>query len=922
MITAPALLLKGFTRRLGIEPHEQRLLLLMGALVAILICAYTIAKVLRDALFLSEFGALALPYAYIGVAVAAAGFVWLESLIARRFTSVGATRFNQYAAIGFSAMAAMLLPHARRWTTVGFFIWTGSQAMMLLPHFWALALDVWDSRRARSIFPLLGGCGLIGGLAGGSFAAWSTPILKHTGLMWTLSGLLAMAYALTLLVEKHRARRPRPREAASSTPSWEIIRRSPYIKVLAVALALSVCVSTLVDFQFKLFIQRAYPDPHALTQFFGKFYVGLNALSLLFQFSVAGWVLRRFGLGPATALQPITAMLFTSWIVVSPIWWVIVAMRWIQGVVFQTLGKSSAEIYYTAIHPRERRRIKPAVDTLVERWSDAAVGVLLIVVLHTVGVRTAVVALVTAVLTVTWLVALVILNRQYGRAFELALSSRWIEPEVTPEAIRTPSARKALLLGLRADDERRIVLALKLSQGARDTGVAGAVRGCLRHASPAVRTAAVEAMQAMRLSDPEDVISGFLNEPSETIRRAAVGYLLARRGDQTTIARRLLEGTDPALRLCVLDALFDRPEDAPDAITPQWIDARLKAGSREDLLLAARAAGTMTGRGSVQLLRTLLTQPDTEVQRVALVSARRRPNRELLEVLLPLLLVPELSLEARQAVAAVGDAAVPGLEHLLDGERGPHGQLLAARTLGRIATPRASGALMKLVRSGDARLRYLGLQSMNRLRVDHGVPVLPRATVHKLFLRELADYRANIEPGLQLEGSAAPEVRLLAASFREAADMALERGISALGCWYEPKPLAGAFGHLRSREPQAAAPAMEYLGHILPRAVFRPVTRIFEAGPVDEDPDAATADRDPVAEAIRSAWRSGDAWQRACAVRASRHAPSLDPQLFATGGDNDPMVSAELAALSAAGPRSANSPGRAAGLALPEGRPC
>ena len=148
--------------------------------------------------------------------------------------------------------------------------------------------------------------------------------------------------------------------------------------------------------------------------------------------------MQRLGLGPATALQPITAMLFTSWITISPVWWAIVAMRWIQGVVFQTLGKSSAEIYYTAIHPRERRRIKPAIDTLVERWSDAAVGVLLIVVLHTIGVRTAVVAVVTVVLAVAWIVVLFVLNRQYGRAFEETLSSRWIEPEATPEAIRTP----------------------------------------------------------------------------------------------------------------------------------------------------------------------------------------------------------------------------------------------------------------------------------------------------------------------------------------------------------------------------------------------------------------------------------------------------------------------------------------------------
>ena len=81
---------------------------------------------------------------------------------------------------------------------------------------------------------------------------------------------------------------------------------------------------------------------------------------------------------------------------------------------------------------------------------------------------------------------------------------------------------------LHADDEGRIVLALKLSRTARDSHIAEAVRGCLRHPSPAVRTAAVESMEAMPLSDPEGVIASLLGESHEALRRAAIGYLLAR----------------------------------------------------------------------------------------------------------------------------------------------------------------------------------------------------------------------------------------------------------------------------------------------------------------------------------------------------------------------------------------------------------
>jgi len=870
----------------------------MGALVAILLCAYTIAKVLRDTLFLQEFGALALPYAYIGVAVASAGYVWLESRVARRFAPVAASRFNQYFAIGFSVLAAMALPRARHWTAGLFYLWTGAQAMMLLPHFWGLALDVWNSRRARRLFPLLGGCGLLGGLAGGGFAAWSAPFLHPVGLMWILSGLLVAGRALTSAIDRHRARFSEPAPAPSSVSSWEIMRKSNYIKVLTAGLALSVVVGTLVDFQFKLLIQRMYPEPHALTQFLGTFYAGLNAVSLLFQFGAAGWLLQRLGLGTSTGLQPGAVLVLAAWASLMTGGWAIVAMRWIQGVTSQTLGKSSTEIYYAAIRPSERRRIKPALDTLVERWSDAVVGILLLVALHLLHVRIGVIVVATAALSAAWLFALFLLNRQYGQAFHEALSRRWIDPESAPESMRLPSARKALLAALRSEDDRQVLLALKLSPHARDMATGDAVRERLRHASPVVRAAAVDAMDALELPDHDQAIAGLLADLDEGVRRAAIRYLLSRGPAPTRFAGRVLDGDDPALVPLLLDALFDHPYEARGALTLKWIDARLETNRRDDLLLAARALGAMETPTTGGRLGALLASPDADVRRAALLTAARRPSPALLDVLLPLLTVSELSDEARQAVAAIGDSAVPGLQRLLEGASGARAQTRAARVLSQIASPRALECLMTLVRSGDLRLRYLGLQGLTRARVRTGVPVLPRSMVHRLFLRELRDYRAWLAPAASLEKSPAPEVRLLGESYRESADRALERALQALACWYDPRPLTGVLERLRSADRAVAAPAMEYLGHVLPRDVFRPVSRIFEEETMEAPEPVPEPDR--LADSIRVAWETGDAWLKACAVRASRHAPAFDRARFAAGDGGDPMIGAELEALSGA----------------------
>jgi ATP/ADP translocase/HEAT repeat protein len=887
--------LDGLCRKYQLEPDEGRVLVLMGALVATLVAAYTIAKVLRDALFIAEFGALSLPYAYIGVALASVGFVWIDGRAGRGFTRVAATQIHQIVAIACGALAAALLPIARHWTIAAFYLWTGSQAMMLFPHFWGLALDVWDSRRARQIFPALAGCGLLGGLAGGALAAWATPILKRDGLMWAMVVLLAVAHVLTRVVERARAPHTVAVEPLPSGSRWAIVRGSRYLQVFAVALALSVMVGTLVDFEFKYYLQHLYTNPRTLTQFLGKFYVVLNAAALLFQFGAAAWVMQRFGLGLSNALQPTAIVMLSSWVALSPIGWAIFALRGVQGVVSQSLGKAATEIYYAAVRSRDRRRIKPAIDTLVERWSDAAVGVLLILVLHAFHVRIRVIAVGTAALAGLWLVFAFLLNRAFGTAFAKVLSGRWIDLEAAPDSMAVPAARRAVLEALRSGDASRIVLALQLSESARDPAIGEAVRDALGHASPQVRRAAVRAMEAMRLPDPEGAIRGALTGPDEELRLAAVRYLLAVDAAPASFAREMLGGADLALREHLVEALAERPDVAATVLTSSWVDARLATGTREDALLAARALGVMAARPHAQRLRALLTHEDDDVRREALRAAARRPNAALVDVLLERVRDPESSHGARQALAAIGDPAVPGLTRLLGAEHDVHAQELAARTLANIATPGAIAALLTLSRSGDVRVRYLGLRGLARMRVRIGRPVLARADAHRLFLRELGDYRGAEESALALEKHAAAEVRLLGESYRESADMALERALQALACWYEPRPLPGVFGRLRDPSRKTASPALEYLGHVLPRSVFRPVQRLFETSAPRAEPEAGSDER--IAERIRLAWGSGDEWLRACAVRASRAIAAFDLGLFAADDHDGAPVRAELAAL-------------------------
>jgi HEAT repeat protein len=431
-----------------------------------------------------------------------------------------------------------------------------------------------------------------------------------------------------------------------------------------------------------------------------------------------------------------------------------------------------------------------------------------------------------------------------------------------------------------------------------------------------VRAAATRAAEALQLRQAASVIEPLENDPDEAVSGAALRYGISMSKNPVAFVQDRLDGKDPRLCRRVVEALFERPHAAPGALTLEWIDRRIGRGDTENLILAARAVGATPGSAARSRLQALLADPDVEVKRAALLAAARRPTAQLLDSLLPLLFVPEVGAEARAAVAAVGDAAVPGLVRFLSGEHSARARAIAARTLSELGSPRAVNALMTLARSGDPSERTLGLRSLSRLRVRTGRPVVPRSLAHRLFLREMRSYRSSVEPAIELENAREPEIRLLAESYLEYGEAALERAMRALACWYDPKPVSGAFERLKARDFEEVAPALEYLVHILPRPVFRPIRDIFESKLVRE---RARGDGRPtrVAEWIRAAWDTGDAWMRACAVRASRWAPEANRAWFA-GGEPSAMVDAELAVrFPDTAARASKPPLRAAGGAAP-----
>src|SRR5258706_2346687 len=295
-------MLERIARLFRLTPEEIRHALLLGAILFTLSTSYTLVKTARDALFLARFPAQLLPWVFLGVGalttVAAAAFTRLTR---SRRTSV-ALELGALASSVVMGASAFLSTLPLPWVPFALFLWVNAYGVILLSQFWSHTTSMSDPRVAKRTFGMIGAFGVLGGLAGGALAG---PLAAIAGAPAILAaGAVVTAFAAPFVrLSSNRALRfeePVSDEREGAGPPLH----HGYVRWLALATLCSVLVSTVLDYRFKIAIQRRDPSPQAVAPFLRHLYVVANLLALPIQLFGSPWALQSLGASSSAAILP------------------------------------------------------------------------------------------------------------------------------------------------------------------------------------------------------------------------------------------------------------------------------------------------------------------------------------------------------------------------------------------------------------------------------------------------------------------------------------------------------------------------------------------------------------------------------------------------------------------------------------------
>jgi len=402
--------------------------LLLAANAFYLLAFYQVLKIVREALILSESGAVAASYASAGMAAALFFFVPAYSAFASRVNRVwlicGVTLFFASHLLIFYALGA-----AGVRIGVAFYIWIGVFNMVAVAQFWAFANDLYSSERGKRLFPLVGvGATLGAALGAGLATALFGGIGPYVLMLIAAAGLL-VPVALTIIVHR-RESHSKDNAAVVEQPvpksdGFRLVLGSRYLFMIAMMVLVFNQVNTLGGFMLNSLITETAKNAAAtagpgfdqramIATLSGTVQTSVNILAFLLQAFVISRIFKYGGVRVALFVLPTIALLGYAAIAVLPVLAVVQWTKIFENGTDYSIQNTTRHALFLPTSREAKYNAKQAIDAFFVRTGDLLQAVVVFI-----GVQMALsirgFAFVNVVLVVVWIVLAVGIAREHRK---------------------------------------------------------------------------------------------------------------------------------------------------------------------------------------------------------------------------------------------------------------------------------------------------------------------------------------------------------------------------------------------------------------------------------------------------------------------------------------------------------------------------
>lgn len=310
-------------------------------------------------------------------------FGWVVSRF-RRLQFIGATYgFLVLTLVGFWGLMRFAPSAVSQASSQVFYIWFNVFNLFVTMVFWALLADRFSSDQGTRVFPLIA----VGGTLGAIFGPWVTSQLAESlgtsSLLLIASGFLLLGILAAWLLLRIGPERATDTGVAPSLradeteriggSAWAGVRsvfRSPYLIGVAGYVMLTAAMVTLVYFTRLQMVAAIADDLGARAAILGKIDMWTYVVVLTLQLTLAGRIIKRFGLGITLAVLPVTTAFGFIGLAIYGSFLGLVLLEVGTRAVQRGITQPAREALFTVVDREDKYKAKALIDTFVYRFGD------------------------------------------------------------------------------------------------------------------------------------------------------------------------------------------------------------------------------------------------------------------------------------------------------------------------------------------------------------------------------------------------------------------------------------------------------------------------------------------------------------------------------------------------------------------------
>jgi ATP/ADP translocase/HEAT repeat protein len=865
------------------EGEGLRVLSLAGYLV-LAVSTFITGRIQRDSLFLSAFDKEDLAWMYISVAMMVPLPALLFSRVADRFRRDRLLIWSLLATVVVMGLMRLLLLTGQRIVYVLLYNFVELYGTFLILQFWTFAGDLFSSREAKRLFPIVSAGSVVAGILCG-FAVSGVVKLIGTENLLLLQMLLLIGAAAIIRGVGHRERarlrdvvvleavgrqvRDRARKDAGAparaktrvgvSQQASSVFSSKHLKIVAGMTIATFITVPLVDYQFKVLVKEHFTrggvvDTDAISSFMGLFSATTGVIAAVMQLAFTGRILERFGVVAALLLLPATLLggLFAGLLSVASAFACAVFTKGAENSFRYSITDATMQVLYTPVPSQARGRAKTFIDGVVKPISGGLAGAAMVLLVGPLELPLQSLAVVAVVLVACWIGLILLIRREYVKELLSTLRRRRLHFGDKGLTITDAATVAMLRERLAGSDGRDVRNAIELCRRVQGHDLSVELTALLQRPDPLVRRATLElladrsaAERAARV-DPAHIEALFVGEADgvdDDVRAAAVSAYCAIVGENALpVVEPMLHAASPAIRGAAVAGIirFGGLEGILHAADD--LKAMLAAQDEGMRFACAQVLQEIGIRGFHGPVQALLADDSLRVQLAAIAAAGAMKSPELVPSLIYKLRRRETARAAQAALSAWGDDVIDALVKVVRQPREDAALRRAVpRVLERIGSRAALDALLAaLFAVEDDEVRRELARACARLRDRLGVAV-DEGAVKKLIDAELGRHYQLLAMMADLQTVAGDRRRDLLREALEARAWRSLDGVFRLLAIVQPyKAIETIWGNLRSTSAVSRANAIEVLDNLLDGDEKRGLLPLVEAtGELQDDGPAA-----------------------------------------------------------------------------------